>query len=115
MEHQSHQETDKIYYQPDLFKGDSEVASLRDQQSGLRSSLDKLRKGLFRRFDELSKMVMQVILRQDERDLEMAKMKSRLDGLEKELLQGTRSNRNVRTLHIVGQKKDITPFYMLDR
>lgn len=115
MEQQKHLEDEKFYYQPDLFSGDSQIVLLRQDHGVLRSSLDKLRKGLFRRFDELSKLVMSLILRQDDRDLEMAKLKARLDRLEQELLQGTRSKSNVRTLHIVGRKKDSKPFYMLGR
>ena len=82
MEQPRQLDSDKIYYQADLFLPDTEISALREQQHGLRSSLDKLRKGLFRRFDELSKSLMQIILRQDERDLEIAKLAARIEKLE---------------------------------
>ena len=112
MEQQKHLEDEKFYYQPDFLLGNSQIVALRQEHTGFRASLDKLRKGLFRRFDELSKLVMSLILRQDDRDLEMAKMKARLDRLEQELLQGTKSKSNVRTLHIVGRKPNVKPLYM---
>lgn len=109
MENSRQLKSQKIYYQTDLFSGDSEISAIRQEFGSLRSTLDKLRKGLFRRFDELSKLVMSLILRQDDRDLEMAKMKERLDKLEQELLKNSKTDNNIRTLHIVGKRRGTNP------
>ncbi len=114
MEQHNHLE-DKIYYQPLLFSDRSEISTLRDDCSCLLAKLNNLRRGIFKRLDDVVKSIKEIILRQDERDLEMAKMTARLDKLERELLQGTRSNSTVRMLHIVGRKKATTPFYMMGR
>lgn len=106
-------ESEKIYYQPHLLLPDkSEVATLRDDCSSLLSKLNNLRRGLFKRFDDVVKSIKEIIHRQDERDLEMARMQDRLNKLEMDLLQSTRSNSSVRTLHIIGRNKEVKPLYM---
>lgn len=115
MEHSKQEIEDKIYFQPALFSDRSEISTLRDDCSGLLAKLNNLRRGVFKRLDDLVKACKEIMLRQDERDLEMAKIQARLNKLEQGLLQGTRSNSTVRTLHIVGRKKEVKPFYMMGK
>jgi len=80
---QSKQEFDnRVYFQPALFSDRSEISTLRDDQSSLLAKLNNLRRGLFKRLDDVVKLIKEVILRQDERDLEMAKLAARLNRLE---------------------------------
>ena len=113
MENHRHLQSDKIYYQPGLFDDGSNVSELRQEYGSLRTSLNNLRKGLFQRFTDLSKLVMNVMLRQDERDLEISQLNKRLNELEERLRNSNyKSPNSVRTLHIVGHKKRKIPFYM---
>ncbi len=113
---QPKQEIDKIYYQPHLFSDRSELSTLRDDCSSLLAKLNNLRRGVFKRLDDLVKACKDIVLRQDERDLEIAKLQARLDRIEMELLnRPSKNSGNVRTLHIVGRRRDKAPFYMMGK
>lgn len=107
-------DNNKIYYQPCLFSDRSEISTLRDDQSSLLAKLNNLRRGVFKRLDDLVKACKEIMLRQDERDLEMSKMQARIDMLEQHV-NNSKSNSISRNIHIVGRKRSLKPFYMLDR
>ncbi len=110
MEQTNHLE-DKIYYQPLLFSDRSEISTLRDDCSCLLAKLNNLRRGVFKRLDDVVKSIKEIILRQDERDLEIAKLQARIDKLEAHLCN-SRSSDISRSIHIVGRKRSLRPFYM---
>jgi hypothetical protein len=114
MEHYKQEMEERVYFQPALFSDRSEISALRDDQSSLLAKLNNLRRGVFKRLDDLFKLCKEIMFRQDERDLEMARMQNRLNLIESELLNrgNTRTSRNI---DIVGRKKATTRFYMMGK
>ena len=113
MEQPRQLESEKVYYQPHLFSDHSEISTLRNEYGGLLAKLNNLRKGVFKRLDDLVKSCKEIILRQDERDLEIAKLQARLDKIEMDLLNQSPKNDNTsRMLNIVGKRKDTRSFYI---
>ncbi len=80
---QSKQEFDnKVYFQPSLFSDRSEISALRDDQSSLLAKLNNLRRGVFKRLDDVVKSIKELILRQDDHDAEIARLTARIEKLE---------------------------------
>lgn len=82
MEQSKQEFNNKVYFQPALFSDRSEIRALRDDQSNLCAKLNNLRRGLFKRLDDVVKACKEIVLRQDERDLEIAKLIARVEKLE---------------------------------
>jgi len=83
MEQKKQEFDNRVYFQPALFSDRSEISTLRDEQSSLLAKLNNLRKGAFARIDAMVKSIKEVILRQDDQALEIAKLSARLERLEK--------------------------------
>lgn len=104
----------KIYYQPCLFTDGSEISTLRNDCNGLLSKLNNLRRGVFKRLDDMLKSIKELMIRQDERDLEMERMQSRIEKLEADLYN-SKNNHIPHMVHIVGRKPNAKPLYMMGK
>lgn len=73
---------DKIHYQPDLFLDRTAISTLYSEYYSLSTKLGNLRRGLFERLSKLTKSLESLILRFDDRDIEIAELRNRIQQME---------------------------------